>query len=265
MASTKSAINHVSGLVRYFIDLRPGEQVTSTGESTLVLIRDYLGQAASRGRTVHAAIRHSMDNWGDSIQIGWPLGRALVCAAAAVESNVAPKQSPAMSIEAVKLLECVDANREAAPFKRQCADGILLMSYASLRFSDARRLKTIDVNSDSAHGTRLACKTRKPHGIDWPWECPLMGMTGTAARIQPILDYRAARERTNGTPPSFTFPRINHLWDIESAESAPYSATRRKLSLLRTALGGPSGESYPLHSTQKSVPDYGQPDELQHP
>ena len=116
-----------------------------------------------------------------------------------------------MSIATIKLLEGVATNKEVKPFKRQFAAGILLMSYGSLRFPDAQRLKTLEVNPDSIHCTLLTCKTRKQHGLDWPWACPLTGMTGAAEWIQPILDFRLAHERTNGTPPSFTFPRIDRL------------------------------------------------------
>ena len=59
-AITTSAIKDATVIVRYCIDFRPDEKVALTGESSLVLIRDYLEQAATRGRTVPAAIRRSL-------------------------------------------------------------------------------------------------------------------------------------------------------------------------------------------------------------
>ena len=190
VAGAKSTTKNVAGLVRFFLDSRSDENVTLTGESSLVLIHDYLEQAASRGRTVPATIRHSLVNWAAALQLDWPLDHALISSASTIVSNTAPKQAPAMAIETIKLLEGVAANPEVTPFKRQFAAGILLMSYASLRFSDAQRLKTFEVNSDSIYGTLLTCKTRKQHGLDWPWACPLMGITGTTKWVQPILDFR---------------------------------------------------------------------------
>ena len=254
VSNTKSTVKNVSGLVRYFLDFRSDEEVTLTGESSLVLIHDYLEQAASRGRTVPASIRQSLNNWATALQIEWPLDHSLVNSACAVEQTTPPKQAPAMAVSTIKLLEGIAINKEVTPFKRQFAAGILLMSYASLRFSDAQRLKSLEVNSDSVFGTLLHCKTKKPHGLDWPWACPIMGMTGTKEWIQPILDYRDAHLRTNGVLPSFTFPCVNHVWELESAKAAPYSATRRKLALLCTALGDPNGELYTLHSPKNLFP-----------
>ena len=230
VAGAKSTVKNVTGLVRFFLDFRSDENVTLTGESSLVLLHDYLEQAASRGRTVPATIRHSLTNWAASLQLDWPLDHALISSASTTESNVAPKQAPAMAIETIRLLEGVATNAEVTPCKRQFAAGILLMSYASLRFSDAQRLETFEVNSDSIHGTLLTCKTRKQHGLDWPWACPLMGITGTAKWIQPIPDFRTAHERVNGSHPCFTFPRINHLWQLEIADAAPLFLNSAEIS-----------------------------------
>ena len=221
VAGAKSTIKNVAGLVRFFRDFRSEENATLTGEASLVLLRDYLEQAASRGRTVPAATRHSLVNWAAALQIDWPLGHALISSAPTIESNTAPKQAPSMAIETAKLLEGVSANPDVAPFKRQFAAGILLMSYDSIRFFVAQRLKTFEVKSDSIRGALIACKTRKQHGIDWPWACSLMGITGAAKLSQPILDFRAAQERVSGSPPCFAFPRINRFWQLESADAAP--------------------------------------------
>ena len=75
------------------------------------------------------------------------------------------------------------------PFKRQFETGVLLTSYAIFDFPDARRIKTFGANSDPAQGTLLRRKTRKQHGIDWPWGLPLMGITGTAKWVHQILDF----------------------------------------------------------------------------
>ena len=47
-ASAKCTTDPVSGLVRYFVDFRSDEQVILTGDSSPVLIRDYLEQADAR-------------------------------------------------------------------------------------------------------------------------------------------------------------------------------------------------------------------------
>ena len=126
-----------------------------------------------------------------------------------------------MAIETAKLLEGVATNKAVAPSKRPFGAGILLMSYASLRFSEVQRLETFDVNSDSAHGTFPQCKTKIPHGADWPWAFPRLGMTGTVDRAMPLIDFRTAYSKTHGSEPSFACHRISHTWGLDSAEPAP--------------------------------------------
>ena len=231
-ASTKSTIANVSGLFRYIVDFPPDGGVALTGDSSIVLIRDCLEHAATRGRTAPAATMHSLGFWASAIQLDWPLDHALACAASAVESDVTPKQAPAMSIVTAKLLECIAANTEDSPLELQFAACIPPMSYDSFRFSGAQRPKSLDVNRDSIHGALLTGKNKKPHVPDWPRARPHMGMARAAEWIHPILDYRNARDKTNGTPPAFTFPRIRREWELGSTESANYSTTRRKLALL---------------------------------
>lgn len=55
-----SAAKRVAGLVRFFIDFRTDGQVAFSGESPLVIIRDYIEQAASRGGTARGAIRRAL-------------------------------------------------------------------------------------------------------------------------------------------------------------------------------------------------------------
>ena len=126
VAGAKSTIENVTGLLRFFLDYRSGDNVALTGESPLVLLCDYLEQAASRGRTVPSTIRHSLTNWAAALQLDRPLGRALTSSASTTESNVAPKQAPGMAIETIRLLEGVAANAEVAPCKRQFAAGYSL-------------------------------------------------------------------------------------------------------------------------------------------
>ena len=90
---------------------------------------------------VPPTIRNSLCCWAAAIEIHWPIDHALTLDTVNVESNTTPQQAPAMPIETVKLLENMPTNEEVAPFKRAFAAGILLMSYAIVRFSGVPRLK----------------------------------------------------------------------------------------------------------------------------
>ena len=242
-AGTKSAAKPVTGIARYFPERQSYGKVSLTGETSLVLLRDFLDQAASRGGTVPPTIRHSLCCWADALEIEWPIDRALTSSAVSVESNTAPKHSPAIPIETVKLLDGVATNKEVTPSKRDFAAGILLMSYASLRFADVQRLETCEVRSDSAHGTLLQCK-KKPHGLDWRRACPRMGTTGALEWVLPLIEFRTAYARANGSEPCFTFHRIDLTWELESAQPLPYPTTRRKLAMLCVAFGIRTGFVY---------------------
>ena len=101
-----------------------------------------------------------------------------MCAAAQVESSEIPKHAPPTKLDAIKKLASMALNVEIDPFKRAFASGILLMTYARLRFSDVQRLRILEVDADSGRGTLLRSKTKKPHGLPWHWVVPRMGVSG---------------------------------------------------------------------------------------
>ena len=91
---TRLAIENVDGVVRYFIDTRAADNLSLTGENSVVLTLDYLDQAPDRGRAVPEAVKHALSCRVAAIQIEWPLGRSLVSAAATAESNGSPQTGP---------------------------------------------------------------------------------------------------------------------------------------------------------------------------
>ena len=72
-----------------------------------------------------------------------------MCTDAQVESSEIPKHAPPMKIETLKKLEEISLNVEFTPPKRAFAAGIVLMTYRSLRFSDVKRLRSLEVGEDS--------------------------------------------------------------------------------------------------------------------
>ena len=160
-----------------------------------------------------------------------------------------------MKLDTVKKLEGLALNVDVTPSKRAFAAVILLMAFTSLRFPDAQRLRSLEMNADSAHGTLLQSKTKRPHGLPWPWACPFTGMTGSDKWVLPIFDFHRAHAKTNGPIPSFVFPRLDHKWELGKAGPAAYATTRRKLALLCIGLGAPTGRSihfaHPRISSQR--------------
>ena len=186
--------------------------------------------------------------------IDWPLKNPLVLSAATVESNEGPRHAPAMAVETVRKLDDAVANVEILTIMRAFSAGILLMTYASLRFADVQKIRSLEANADSIHGALLTSKTKKQHGLHWPWACPRMGITKRTDWIQPLLDLRTAYQKANGTQMSYTFPRLDHTWALVAEVPSPYSTTIRKLALLCVGLGGLKGESYTLHLPKNLPP-----------
>ena len=67
LAPTKSILRHVNGMLQFYLDTRNETSVALTGESSLVLIRDYLESLSERGRTVPAAGRHALTVWPETL------------------------------------------------------------------------------------------------------------------------------------------------------------------------------------------------------
>ena len=180
--STHAAIKNVSELLQFFLDAR-GEPnpdgVTLTGDSSVVLLRDYLESVSDRGLSVPGAVKTSLITWSEAIGAPWPIDNPLVCAAAQVGSNQVPKHDPPMKFGDIKMLGALSINVEITPIKRSFPSGILLMTYKSLRFSDAQRLRIIEINEDSARGTLPQSKNKKPptayrgHGHARAWVLPV--------------------------------------------------------------------------------------------
>ena len=252
--SAKTVIKHVKGLIHFYLDARNESAATLTGEWAVSLLRDFLEFLRGRGRTVPSAAKHYLTVWADALGIDWPLTNPLVLSAATVESNEDPRQAPAMDVETVRKLEDTASNVESLIKKRAFAAGILLMTYAILRFADVQKIRVFGVNADSIHGTILTSKTKKQHGLHWPRACPRMGITKRTDWIQPLLELRNACQKVNGVPTSYTFPRLDHTWALVAEGATPYSTTRRKLALLCVGLGGLKGESYTLHSPKNLFP-----------
>ena len=164
-----------------------------------------------------------------------------------------------MDLSTVWRAEQIAINAEVSGYTRSFESGILIMTYASLRFTDVQILRAFEVNGDSARGTFPPSKTKKPKGPNWLWGFPRMGIARTADWDKPRIDMRPAYAQIDGRGMSFTFPRLGRIWNLFEAAPAPYSAERRKLALLLLLLlcvgvGDSNGGSYTLRSPWKISP-----------
>ena len=128
------------------------------------------------------------------------------------------------------------------------------MEFTSLRFSGVRRLRILEMNAGSAQGTLPQSKTKRPHGLQRPWDCLLTRVAGSDKWALPIFELHLAHARTNGSIPSFVSPCLGRKWELGKAGTASYATTRRSLALLRVSLGGPDGEKYTLRPPKNSPP-----------
>ena len=189
-ASTRGVVRNVKGLATFFLENRNDDSPDGfalAGDGSAVLLHDYIESTAERGRTVPGEVENPRSIWAEAIGVNWPIDNPLVCAAAHVDSNDNPKHAPPAKLDTVKKLEELALNVEVAPSKRAFSTGVLLMTFARLRFSGVQRLRILDMNADSAQGTFPQSKTNRPHGLPRPWDCPLTGMTGSGKCVLPIF------------------------------------------------------------------------------
>ena len=180
-ASTRNVVKIAIALVQFFLDTRadPNPSGSSlTGECSAALLRDYLESVADRGRNVPGDVKSPLITRPEDLGVACPLDNPPRLCRCAVRIERYPMHAPPMKPDTVRKLELLAPNVEIDPFKRAFSAGILLMKYASLRFSDVQRFRSPEVNGDSARVALLQLKTKKPHGAPRPWACPRVGVSG---------------------------------------------------------------------------------------
>lgn len=103
------------GVIQFPRDARNESDVTLTGESSLSLLRDYVGSVADRGRPVPGAVRTARITWSEAPGVPWPLDNPIVCAAPHADSDLVPKHDTRTKHAAIKKLGALSINVEVAP------------------------------------------------------------------------------------------------------------------------------------------------------
>ena len=114
-----------------------------------------------------------------------------------------------MGLGTLKKIELIATNVQVCGHKRAFADGIPLVTYDSMRFSEVQRVKAFGTNDDSVNGALRRSKTKKPHCRNWPWAFQRMGIAGSRDWAQPILELRTAYEKVNGRQMTYAPPRLD--------------------------------------------------------
>ena len=248
VSSIKSALGHVASYLDFFSDSGLSDTAELAGEASTMALRDFFESLHVRGQTVPRTARNALSVFKDALGAPWPLDHPLIVSAVAVEDPTPPKQAPSFPLELVLKFDTIASDPLVVSGKRLFASAILLMTLTSLRSADVQRSETLETNESSVFGTLLSSKTKRPHGLGWPFAAPLSGFRNSSAWIKPILDFRAAFYRVNGVGPSFLIPKLSFSWDIEGDDAISYSAARRKLLLLCLGAGAANYESYTTHT-----------------
>ena len=255
-ASIRSALGHLRGYVEFSNSNELSDTSSICGPSSLMALHDFFEPLHSRGVTAPRTSRAALSVFKDSVGFDWPLDHPLISSVITCDDAPAPKRAPAFTIDLLFKFTSMAEDPSVCSGKRLFAASILLMALTSLRFSDVRRLSSLSVNDSSVFGTLLNSKSKKPHGLYWPFAAPKNGFGGNASWLGPILDFRKAFEKVNGPPPSFLIPKLSFSWDIEQAEPISYCSARRKLLLLCVSAGAATAdaEQYTLHTPKNFLP-----------
>ena len=128
-ASTRGVVRNVKGLIQFYLENRDDANptgITLTGESSVVLLRDYIESVADRGRTVPGAVQTSLSTWSEALGISRHLDNPLVCAAAHVDSSEIPRHAPPMKLDTIKKLDELALNVEVPPSSVPLPQGFFL-------------------------------------------------------------------------------------------------------------------------------------------
>ena len=196
-ATTKSIAKHIRWLLICFFELRVETNVSHTGERSVLLLRDYRESPVEGGSTAPSTGKHALTAWAEALGIDWATGHGLVTSAVTVGDNEEVKQAPAMSLAVVRKLEELSPEKESPIYKRALASAILVMTYAIHRFPDSQKIRTSECNADSVQGSLSSSKTKRNHGLNWPWACPRKGIAGASEWAHPLVDIGAAYRKIN--------------------------------------------------------------------
>ena len=208
-SSIKSALGHVASFLDFFSDSELSDTAEIAGNDSVLALHDFFESLHVRGQTVPRTARSALSVFNDALGAPWPLEHPLIVSAVAVDDPTPPKQAPSFPLALVIEFDAIASDPLVASGKRLLASAILLMALTSLRFADVQRLKALGANESSVYGTLLSSKTKRPHGLDWPFAAPISGFNNSPAWLKPVRDFRAAFVRTNGVEPSFLIPKLS--------------------------------------------------------
>ena len=178
ISSIKSALNHVSGFVSFLWDNSMGDTATLTGEGSVLALRDYFESLHVRGQSAPRTARSALSVFKDALGTNWPLDHPLVASVIVVGGPNPPKQAPPFTLDLLRRFDSIACDNLATSGGRLFDSAIILMTLTSLRFADAQRLKSLVSDKSSIRGTLLTSKTKRPHGHDWPFARPKLGVFG---------------------------------------------------------------------------------------
>ena len=215
------------------------------GPDSHVSIIRFLDHIRPRGHTVPNAARVSLAAWGAAVGCELDTENRGVLYAARGDPSIPRKTSPEMPLCLIRGLERVACDVEYPLARRSFAGGILLMVFASLRYSDAQRIAEIHKNETSVYG-RMSCSKTK-HGALYPWACPLKGLE-TNQWIDPVLIMRKELTSTLGHAPGYIFPMVSECWMKIIPAKANCAWFRDRLRGMALALGVKEEHVPTLHS-----------------
>ena len=217
IASMKSVLCHFDGFFNFFWGDLMGGAASLPGEGSVFAMRDYFESLHARGRTAPRTSRSALSMFRDALGINWPLDHPLVASVVVVDGPEPTKQAPSFPLELLQRFDTIACDSLVTMGKRLFASAIILMTLTSLRFANAQRLKSLVLDKSSIHGKLLTSKTNRPHGLDWPFACPKCGVGGNEDWFLPALQFRSAREKITGPPPSFLIPKLAFNWEVEKS------------------------------------------------
>ena len=252
--SIKAAAKFADQYADYVLHLREeNEKVPLSGKDATVALTGFLELVRERGQSVPHAAKSALTVWGEATRTKLPLTEKEVVFAARKDREREQKRAPPLQVEFIKMMENIATDENSEWGRRNFAASILLMVFASLRFSDVQRLKSLHITRNTIHGKLLDSKTKV--GAEEPWACPKMGIT-TDKWVIPIGEVRETiKHHINGDGkyPNFLFMWCAPDWTQVKNLKAQYHWVKERMENMAKGAGW-TGEMPTLHSMKGWAP-----------
>ena len=237
-----------------FLEEREVPEKFWSGRVSVFFIAEFLRKFNATATVPHF-VKTALKFCASVLEIDWQLDHPIIFNSSKIKQKHEKKQAPALEVRHIKALENMACDENKPRGLRIFCACILLLTHASLRWSDALSIEDLRLENGVIRGTLTKTKTSdKPA----PFACPEKGFK-ELNWPHPLFEFREIARLKQGFFPRFTFPKLRcgnpdleSSWILEKQICpAPKRQVESRSRQLLTSIGIPDHTDvmkYTLHS-----------------